>query len=220
MNIKSAVICILLVVSAANISLAKDPRGSSFSNDAALLLQHDGVRKELNLNDNQKNEAIKLADKAKADGDDLIRLGLTSAKEFQDRANDLTEQHKKALEKMLQPQQLQRLNEVSLQVSMRYDWNATLINRLSEKLSLTGDQKTKLLELKKEQPRAYKDKMNELKMNDPNRAQTLRALNNQQRATSLGILTKEQTQTLGELEGNEFDMKLLISFTLTVPGAK
>jgi hypothetical protein len=203
MNIKSTVVCTVLLVCAANILQAQEQH-IPLPNDPAIFLEHKLIHDELKLSDAQKIEAIKVCQKANTERQALQQLKL-APKETAESANELAEQHRKELEQFLKPQQIQRLTEASLQYLMYLDPCGTLADRVGDKLSLSVEQKTKLLELKTEQHKEL-FQPGVLSGSKSGRGRlTLKELRNKQKGESVSVLTSEQKQRLADLLGKDFD---------------
>jgi hypothetical protein len=161
------------------------------------------IQAELQLTDAQKKTIAQLIDKATSERIDLVRLNL-SQKELTETAAELAGQHAKALETILQPQQLKRLNEVTLQFDMSRNWNTTLANKLADKLSLTEEQKKTLLDLHQKQIKTHQTIVTATPLDQKlAKSQAIRAA---QKIDSLQVLTEDQRQKLDELLGKEFDL--------------
>ena len=168
-----------------------------------VLIGQAAIQDELQLTDAQKESITQLSDKASSERKDLVQLSLNQ-KESNEAAVELAAQHAKALEAILQPAQLKRLNEVSLQFDMSRNWNSTLAIKLADKLSLTEEQKTKLLNLRKEQVKTHQAIVIGTPLDQ--KLTKSRAVLAEQKVDSLQVLTDDQRQKLDELLGKEFDI--------------
>jgi hypothetical protein len=191
-----------IIICAANLASAQPITRTPLRDDVALSMQAS-VQDELQLSDAQKAAIVKLDEKARTQLTDLRELKL-APKERSETAAELAAQNTKALEGILRPDQFSRLNELLIQYRTSIDWTFTLTDKLADKLSLTAEQKTKLLDLSQEQKKAYPDKLRGTALEDIDRR--ARAIRAEQKKEALQILTQNQKQVFDILQGEEFDL--------------
>jgi hypothetical protein len=93
---------------------------------------------------------------------------------------------------------------VLLQFDMSRNWNTTLANKLTDKLALTEEQKTTLLDLHQKKIKTHQTIVAGTPLDE--KLAKSHAIRAAQRIDSLQVLTEDQRQKLDELLGKEFDI--------------
>jgi hypothetical protein len=196
-----AIISVLLLCSG-NAAWAQP---SPSSTDISHLVGQEVVQEELQLNETQKQLANQLSAKARRERKEQSRILLTNT-EMDAAEAELAKTDLKELELFLQPHQLKRLNELSIQKRIYLDFNSALTTILADKLSLTDDQKIKLAEIRREQLRA--------RTLGSASGKTGLQIRREQPAKCLQVLTEEQKRILEDLQGKEFDVTKIRNFRI------
>jgi Spy/CpxP family protein refolding chaperone len=192
---------------AAFVSLLQDGAGKP------LLLANSRVRQEIKLTEEQDNRIRKILSEARAkyepefrkaglDRDKLLKVGLESIQETRERLN-------KALPDILKPEQLQRLDQIQIQVNGIISFKRPDVQK---KLKLTVTQKLEILkigsDLKQQIDEVIKDASSAPIRKAPAALQKAKELKNTATEKAVGTLTSEQKQIWTEMKGEPFDFRL------------
>lgn len=177
------------------------PGGGSGTIDPLSLLDNKDVREELELvgdqldefRDAQKEMREQLMEKAKS-----LAGGKLDPSQMGDIAKEIAEMKKGSqskLESMLLPHQLERLQQVALQIQMkkRGAGNTLLSDKIAEALGIDAAQKKRIKAKQKELKKELAQRMEDLKK--------------EIRGKLLDELTSDQKTKLEELSGDDFDYK-------------
>jgi uncharacterized protein (UPF0335 family) len=192
---------------AALVSLLQDGAGKP------LLLANSGVKHEIKLTQEQDDRIRKILSEARdkyepefrkagLDRDRLLKVGLESIKETRDRIN-------KALPDILKPDQMQRLDQIQIQVNGIISFKRTDVQ---EKLKLTIAQKLQILkigtDLKQQIDEVIKDASSAPLRRAPAAIQKSKELKKAATEKAVATLTSEQKNVWKEMNGEPFDFKL------------
>jgi Spy/CpxP family protein refolding chaperone len=218
MNAKS--ICVKLGVAAlvvASVSAARaQPQGGQgrgmgmfggMGGDPSFLLSIEPIQKELTLTEEQKTKVGDMAQENRDAMQDIFQMAPEErTKKLQERATA----NRKKIADLLQKPQMERLDEISLQMAMQNGGAqlATLLMRsdVAEKVNLAADQKKKLEDLVADNTK----KMQEIRDNNQGDFQGMREamtkLQTEQKDKITAALTSEQKDKLEKLQGKKFDL--------------
>jgi hypothetical protein len=184
-----------------------------------VLLANSRVKQEIKLTQDQDDRILKILNEAREkyepefrkaglDRDRLMKVGLESIQETRNRIN-------KALPDILKPDQLQRLDQIQLQVNGIISFKRPAVQ---EKLKLTLTQKLQILkigtDLKQQIDEVIKDASSAPLRRAPAAIQKSKELKNAATDKAVATLTSEQKKTWKEMNGEPFDFKLELPFRL------
>jgi Spy/CpxP family protein refolding chaperone len=183
--------------------------GGESPNDPTYMLFSESVQKELALTDDQKGLVEKLREEEEKTGSSFFRRFMRmSPDEIQQKLDDRAKAARKKLAKILTPEQLDRLNQINIQVA---GITALSYEDVAAKLKLTAGQKDKLQALGDESRQELADlfpansagppdaaKMREIR---PKQAE----IKAEQKLNALAVLTDEQKSAFEKLQGEKFD---------------
>ena len=203
MTVKSSLFSLsfALVVLATAASVAQAQGGGRRGGrgvSSLMLLQSEQVQKELELTDDQKTSATKLAEEYRPGGGG--GGGNTSPEDRQKRREEL----QKKVNDILTPQQQQRLDEIVLQVSVKIQPSQALSDaKIAEKLQLTEDQKQQLTDITSE----YRQKTMDLfQGGGPPDRDAMTKLRTEQSDKTMTVLTADQKDQLTKLQGKTLEI--------------
>jgi hypothetical protein len=176
--------------------------------DPSFLLMAPSVQTELTLSDDQKTSLQKLQQDMMASGRDFFQQmqGL-SQEERQKKVQERAKENRKKIAEILLPQQMDRLDEISLQQS-----GAGALSRddVADKLALTDDQKGKLKDLADDTRQKIMDTFSGGPPQDDQERQEMQKkvteIRTQQSDKALAILTDEQKSKFEKMQGKKFDL--------------
>ncbi len=170
--------------------------------DSMSMLNNPSVQKDLELVDDQmkrindinKEFSKQIQDQMKnMHGQDGV-FSPDHAKDLGQMIRDLKEQQKAQLNEVLLPQQLDRLNQVALQMQMKSrGMGGLLAGKLAAELGITADQTKRIKERQKQLQKELEEKIANLR--------------DEARQTLLEELTRDQRKKLEELIGEKFESK-------------
>jgi Spy/CpxP family protein refolding chaperone len=211
MTVKSSLFslsfALVVLITAASVAQAQGQGGGRRGGrgvSSLTLLQSEQVQKELELTDDQKTSATKLADEYRPGGGG--GGGNTSPEDRQKRREEL----QKKVNDILTPQQQQRLDEIVLQVSVKMQPSQALSDaKVAEKLQLTEDQKQQLTDITSE----YRQKTMDLFQGGPpdrdamdKVRDAMTKLRTEQSDKAMTVLTADQKDQLTKLQGKTIDI--------------
>jgi len=192
-------------------------------NDPSYLLDSESAQKELVLTDEQKAALQKVREEQSA-GDRAFFAGFMgiSPEEMQRRLEQRASKLRNRIKQILTPKQMQRLNEINLQVA---GFVALNYDDVAEQLGLSAEQKQQLKNLSDESHRKLNDLVATIRiqqLNNDERAD-LRKKQNQilaeRKEKSLALLTEEQRSKFEELQGEKFDTSSIRRSPRSVSGS-
>jgi Spy/CpxP family protein refolding chaperone len=177
--------------------------------EPSYLLSSESVQKELKLSDQQKATLKKLRDEEENGNHPFFRgiIG-KSPEEIQQSLEQHAQQTRERVAKILAPEQMQRLNEINIQV---VGVDALNYEDIAKALGLTAAQREELKNLADETRRKLAELNStngQLPANDARR-QAWKAKQDEiiaeRKASSLALLTDEQKSKFDKLQGEKFD---------------
>lgn len=174
--------------------------GMMHSQDIFSLANIAGVQKEIELVDDQMNQireinqefSQKISERVK----ELTSGGLKPERggELGNLIKELNEQKNARMEGVLLPHQFDRLRQISLQMQMKNNGEASTLadEKIAAELGLTDEQKELLKARSEEIKKELEDKIAKLK--------------EKAKEDLLGVLTRDQRQKLDEMTGAKFDL--------------
>jgi len=179
------------------------------------LLQTEQVQKELELVDDQKAKLKELGEKAMArmreafgDREALRKLSDEERKtKFAEAGKKMAaqaEETKKEVENILLPHQLERLQQIALQMR-----GVAALNdkEVQEALSISSDQQEKLKSLRDKAMEKSRSMMEDLRdATDQERRAKLQEFRKQIEGEALGVLSEEQKEKFEKLKGPKFEL--------------
>lgn len=193
-----------LAVLVAAPALAQGPRGGGRGGAMGLmLLQNEGVQKELKLTDEQ-------IDKARSAGAELMNKFRSDFQNFQDKSQDerrelgerMQSESKKAVAGILKPEQQKRYDQLQLQMQ---GVNAFESEDLQKALKLTDEQKSKLADLRS----SVDSQMRELRQGGGGQGNFARfgEIRREAMTKAQALLTDDQKKSWREMTGEPFEFQ-------------
>jgi hypothetical protein len=206
------------IVAAASVALAQPGGGRGMAgrtNDLSFFLAIEPVQNELQLTDEQKASAQKMADDNRQAMMDLRNSG-ASPEEMGEKIQERAKENKKKVDELLKPEQRERLEQIALQIG-----GGAALSRpeIADKLGLSDEQKKKLQKLSEDAQQKRMDLFSAGPPSDPqemqDRMQKVQKINDEQKASAMEILTAEQKDQFNKMQGKKFDfdpMQLMRGF--------
>ena len=179
-----------------------------------VLLQIEKVQQEIGLQDDQKEALTKVAEEARNAGRPTERIDFRNASD-QERQEFFAKMQKsreaamkktrEQLDEVLLPDQLKRLQEISIQVQGA---EALDNDRVTKELNVSEEQKEKIAKVREDVQDEMRSKMRELFQSD-NRDGIRSAFETMRKDAEtkvLAVLTQEQRQKFEEMKGTAFEM--------------
>ncbi len=187
--------------------------GRGFPNDPSRLLGQESVQKELDLSDEQHTSVQKLVDDNRQAMTELRNSG-ASPQEMGEKMQDMAKENKKKVEGILLPNQLERLNEISLQFTLEsgFPGSAAMAltqDDLAKKINLSDDQKQKLQDVLGD---AQKKMQDMFAGGGPPDQQEMAKIRTEVKDKTMDVLTADQKEKLTTLEGKKFDVSSIQMF--------
>lgn len=165
------------------------------------LLQREDVQKELDLIDEQIEQIELLNENGRRRGqggeDRRAEMEGLSDEERRERMREMRSERESEvqakIEEILLPEQLERLNQLSVQLRTQRGGRGMLNGSVAEALGITDDQKAQIEERAEELQREMNEKINELRR--------------QMQEELMKELTPEQREKLEELTGTPFEFQ-------------
>lgn len=215
--------CSILIIAAAAVMCTStavwaQPRGGfGFGGGLMGLTRIEAVQKEIGANADQVAAIQKLGEELRgqrggAQGGERPNFQDMSAEEREKAMTEMRARMEKQtatanakLAEILKPQQIARLEEISLQVR---GTSALADPKVAEKLKLSDEQKAKLKEVTAANMETMRAKMQELGQggNREGMREKMRELRKQSDEKVLAVLSTEQKATLEKLKGKAFEM--------------
>ncbi len=181
------------------------------------MLRIDEVRKEIELNDDQAADVKKLEEELRGQQPqdrpnfrDMTDEQRTKAMEdMRKRMEEQAKKSKAKLGEILLPHQLERLEQISLQMTMRMGLAMALNNEeLLAKLKITPEQKAKLETIRNESMAAMREMFQGGGDNADRDAmrQKMEAARKEVETKAMAVLTDEQKAELEKMKGKPFEM--------------
>lgn len=175
--------------------------GMMVPQDVFSLANNTGVQKEIELVDDQLQQIRKInkefSEKMSEQVKELTSGGMNPEKGagLSKLIHELNEQKNSKMEGILLPHQFDRLRQISLQVEMKNNGEASTLagEKIAEELGLTDEQKERLKTRSEEIKKELEEKIARLK--------------EQAQEELLGELTREQRKKLDEMTGTKFEMQ-------------
>ncbi|WP_422925136.1 hypothetical protein [Singulisphaera sp. PoT] len=204
-------VAFLAVVFAATTADAQGPgrgrgMGMGFGQGTANLIRNSGVQKELKLSDEATEKVKTLADD----------MGKKMMEKFQDLSQDerrekgmaiakeINDETKAALKGILSPEQLTRLEQISIQTR---GLEAFSDEQVVSKLKLTDDQKSKIKEIGEDVRSSMQDLRSSFQDDREGAMKKMTALRKESFEKATALLTDDQKKAWKELTGEPFDYK-------------
>ena len=174
---------------------------SMMSSDPWSIVNQAQIQQELELVDDQKQQLRDLQSEYRKQMSEQIqeltngKFDQDSGKRIKELVDDMRENMKSRMGEILLPHQLERLNQVSVQMEMknRGDANALMGGRLAEMLGIDEEQKERIEQRSEEIKKKLEEKIAKLK--------------EEAREELLGELSSTQRKKLKELTGDKFEYK-------------
>ena len=179
------------------------------------LLKHKPVQSEINLTADQKKRLSSLNKEIQEawDPEKISKLSpdeqLARLKEIGDKMDEEKAKNQKKVERILSPQQLERVKQIHLQVKLQTPGFALVDPQLSKELGLTNDQKTKIKAMNAEA-------MNAMGGFRPGRVdpasediKKMVKAHKEREIKIIDTLTADQKERLEKLQGTKFDISTL-----------
>lgn len=200
--------------------------GRGAGGSALGLLRVEKVREELGVDETQ-TEALKKLEEQSRQQDrpdfDFRNASDEERQEFfqkmQKQREEQQEEIRMQLETVLTLEQMERLDEISIQVQ---GVMALGTEEVQEKLEMTSEQKEKLAEIRSGMETKIRDKMREI-MQSRDREQMRTAMETMREDMEkevLGVLTSDQKQKFEEMKGKPFDLEALRGGDRGGPGGR
>src|ERR1700720_3804977 len=183
------------------------PGASRFGTDPLHLLQTAKVKQELKITDDQSAKIAKVADKydreAASKLGNVQTEGISAAKaqEIRDTGDKLIETSRQEVSSILNPDQLNRLKQILLQVNGA---EALQDKEVAKQVGITPEESAKIQKLQAQTTEKLRGSFEKPRSSDPAEAQKMLGavvgnadkINNQAEQQSLGALTAEQKKKL------------------------
>ena len=195
----------VLMTLAASLMLTSTAMAQGFRGGGGMgmdMLRNEAVQKELDLVPDQMEKLTAIGEKAQGMFREMFSgFRDLSAEERQAKMEEIREKMEEARENLeteikdvLLPQQIDRLQQISLQRRMRYMGTSGVLgsDTLAEKLGITEEQKKKL----QEKQQKVQEELNK----------KIQKLREEAREELMQVLTPEQQKTLKEMIGEPFEM--------------
>lgn len=186
-----------IVAMAASPALAQQRQrqggGGGFGGGVTFLLGQESVQKELKLSDAQVKQVKELMDKQREAFQGLRDL---SQEERRTKMQELNKANNEAVAKILKPEQIKRVRQISLQ---RQGAAAVNNEEIAKALNITDDQKQKIREIQTKS----REEMQGLGRDEEGakKRQEIRKTMNEK---VMGVLTADQKTKLKEMQGEPF----------------
>src|ERR1700720_508008 len=193
------------------------PGASRFGTDPLHLLQTAKVKQELKITDDQSAKIAKVADKydreAASKLGNVQTEGISAAKaqEIRDTGDKLIETSRQEVSSILNPDQLNRLKQILLQVNGA---DALQDKEVAKQVGITPEESAKIQKLQAQTNSILRQSLGMPKSGGPTQPQMLGAnietadkINNHAQDQYLGALTPEQKQKLDQLRGAPFTLE-------------
>ncbi len=191
-----------LAAFAAAPALAQDkPRfgfGGGFGVSKLQLLSNKSVQDELKLTEDQVKKFTDLQEKQRANRIDFQNL---SQEEVRAKMQERAKETEKALGEILKPEQLKRLNQISLQ---QRRGNALSDPEVQKTLGFTDEQKDKVVAIQKDGFAAMRDLVPQGQRPDEEALKKIQEFQKTQNTKLMDVLTADQKTKWKELTGDEF----------------
>jgi Spy/CpxP family protein refolding chaperone len=202
-------------------SMIRLPGASRYGTDPLHLLQTAKVKQELKITDEQSAKIAKVADKydreAAAKLGNVRMEGLSAQEkaakeqEIREAGDKLIESSRQEISKILNPEQLDRLKQILLQVNGA---EALQDKEVVKEVGITPEQSAKIQKLQTQNSQMIQHSLGMAHNGGPGQNQmaganlrTADEMNNQAQEKSLGALTPEQQQKLEKLRGAPFTLE-------------
>jgi Spy/CpxP family protein refolding chaperone len=186
--------------------------GGDSPNDPSHLLTSESVQKELALTDDQKAQLQKLRDGAEGGHPFFGGIRGLSQADIQKKLDEHAKGTRAKISKILETKQMERLNELNIQVAGVTAFN---FDDVAEKLELTAEQKQQLQSLADESRHKLTALFpaNEEQLRDAQkrkeRQQKQAEIANERKSNALAILTDEQQAKFEKMQGEKFDVSTI-----------
>jgi hypothetical protein len=197
------------------------PGASRFGTDPLHLLQTAKVKQELKITDDQSAKLAKVANKydqeaaTKLGGVQLQGLSgqqkVGKEQELRDAGDQLIESSRKEVSSILNPDQLNRLKQILLQVNGA---EALQDKEVAKQVGITPEESAKIQKIQMQTSSILRQSLGMPKSGGPTQPQMLGAnietadkINNHAQDQYLGALTPEQKQKLDKLRGAPFTLE-------------
>src|SRR6202040_772606 len=193
------------------------PGASRYGTDPLHLLQTAKVKQELKITDDQSAKIAKVADKydreAASKLGNVQTEGISAAKaqEIRDTGDKLIETSRQEVSSILNPDQLNRLKQILLQVNGA---DALQDKEVAKQVGITPEESAKIQKLQAQTNSILRQSLGMPKSGGPTQPQMLGAnietadkINNHAQDQYLGALTPEQKQKLDQLRGAPFTLE-------------
>ena len=178
------------------------------------LLRIEAVQTELEISPAQKEALDKLAEQGRGERPDIGNFREMSEEERREafekmrtQAEERAKEMMGQLEEVLLPQQLERLQQISLQIR---GVQALEDPEVAKKLGITEEQKTKLAEAREAQGEKMREKMREMFQGGGGPQGDLREsmmkMREEMEKDILSVLTTSQQEKFEEMKGEKFEM--------------
>lgn len=176
------------------------------------LLQMEPVQTELQIGPDQQEAIGKLVEQSRGERPDRSQFENMTDDErrqfFEQRQSEAAAraaQTKEKLEEVLLPEQMERLDQIALQLR---GVGALNDDDIAGKLKITAEQKEKLQQVQEEQRSKMGEKMRELFSSGDreNMREAFGKLREEMEEAVLAVLTSEQRSQFDEMKGDEFEM--------------
>jgi hypothetical protein len=191
------------------------PGASRYGTDPLHLLQTAKVKKELKITDEQSAQLTKIADKYHREAASKLGNGRTeglNAQSIRQTGDKLIESSRQEVSAVLNPEQLNRLKQILLQVNGP---ESLQDKEVAKQVGFTAGESEKLKKLLDQTSNELRSSLGTgpVGMNDPNQIQKFGAnppnvskIDNQVQNQYLGVMTVEQRQKLETLRGAPFTL--------------
>lgn len=184
------------------------------------LIKNPQVKDELQLTEAQSAKIEQIEAKLKSQSQQLPNLNLTELNvdqrekqlvELSEQLQKQAQTSQKEVASILQPDQLKRLKEITLQL---YGWGVLTSSQFIEELQVTPQQQQQFMDLHKQMlrqisenwPAASQDKPEAKQVEREVFRQTMDRITRQANQQALAILTPEQQKLLETLKGRKFEL--------------
>ncbi len=178
------------------------------------LLRIEAVQTELEISPVQKEALEKLAEQGRGERPDFGNFREMSEEERREafekmraRSEERAAEMREQLEEVLLPQQIERLQEISLQIR---GIQALDDPKVAEKLGLTEEQKSKLAEARQGQADKMRERMREMFQGgggaQGNIREAMGKMREEMEEEILAVLSSDQQKKFEEMKGADFEM--------------
>jgi len=176
------------------------------------LLRMDEVKAELQISPDQEEALTKLAEQGRGERPEGVDFRNMSEEErnaffakMQKEQQERNKKMKEQLEEVLLPDQMDRLNEIALQVR---GVQALSDEKVAADLKITAEQKKRLEEVREELQQKSRDQMRELFTSGDREKmrEAFAKIRQDMEDGILGVLSSEQQKEFEKMKGEKFDM--------------